>query len=411
MFSKKQLIILGLILAILFHFAFYFDLYGPSNKLVASYPKFFFAFGSVLIMIFLYFGTYWRRDLKGNSITFLFDLLVFWVFICFFRSLLEIRNPKELIPFLFYNYNGLSLFPVLFFIVGINLNYFNSVNKILLIYLFLAALISFFFINYFEFQIFLLMPLFYVILTIPLRSAWARILIIIISVSVVVVSLTNRAGTIRIAASYCIVFAYYIMMNVKISKKLINIIVFCLLMVPMISLYLGLQGQSVFQMTLGNKESSSQLNPYADTRTFLYYEVFQDIKNSDAILFGKGMNAGYYSESFHTFSRTIVEVCFLQILLKTGIVGFILYVSIIISAIFKALSKSKNLFLKSLGLLLVVYTVMMFIENQIAYNLINVVIWIVVGMCHSPALRELSNKEIKDLLMDPKMKNYRNATN
>ncbi len=411
MFSKKQLIIISLILAILFHFAFYFDLYGPSNKFVASYPKFFFAFGSVLIMIFLYFGTYWRRDLRGNSITLLFDLLVFWVFICFFRSLLEIRNPKELIPFLFYNYSGLSLFPILFFIVGINLNYFNSVNKILLIYLFLAALISFFFINYFEFQIFLLMPLFYVIVTIPLRSTWTRILIIIISLSVVIVSLTNRAGIIRITASYCIVIAYYIMMNVKISKKFINVIVLSLLMIPMISLYMGLQGKSVFQITLGDKESSSQLNPYADTRTFLYYEVFQDIKNSDAIIFGKGMNAGYYSESFNMFSRTIVEVCFLQILLKTGIVGFILYISIIISGIFKALSKSKNLFLKSLGLLLAIYTVMIFIENQIAYNLINVVIWIVVGMCHSPALRELSNEEIKDLLINPKFNSKLKAIN
>lgn len=39
----------------------------------------------------------------------------------------------------------------------------------------------------------------------------------------------------------------------------------------------------------------------------------------------------------------LVEVSFLQILLKTGIVGFILYITIIVSAIFKALSKSKNL--------------------------------------------------------------------
>jgi hypothetical protein len=103
------------------------------------------------------------------------------------------------------------------------------------------------------------------------------------------------------------------------------------------------------------------------------------------------------SESFETYSRPVVEVAFLQILLKTGIVGCLLYMSVIISAIFKALSSSRNVFLKTLGLLLASYMVMFFIENQIAYNLLNVVIWIVIGMCHSKALRELTDQEVYDL--------------
>ena len=95
-------------------------------------------------------------------------------------------------------------------------------------------------------------------------------------------------------------------------------------MVPVVSLYLGMKGQSVFQIVLGEDTNGySQLNPYADTRTFLYYEVFQDLKLNQAFIFGKGMNAGYASDAFQTLSRQVVEVGFLQILLKTGIVGFI----------------------------------------------------------------------------------------
>jgi hypothetical protein len=192
------------------------------------------------------------------------------------------------------------------------------------------------------------------------------------------------------------------MFYLKINKKLLNIIVFCILLIPVISLYLGTKGQSVFQMTLGQNEGAySQLDPYADTRTFLYYEVFQDLRFNKAFLLGKGMNAGYMSEAFQTYSRPVVEVSFLQIILKTGVVGFLLYISIIVSAIFKAIGKAKNLFIKSLGLLLAGYVIMVFIENQIAYNLLNVIIWIVIGICHSDELRGMDDKTIKSLLIQP----------
>jgi hypothetical protein len=210
--------------------------------------------------------------------------------------------------------------------------------------------------------------------------------------------MTNRAGVLRILIGFSIVIAYYVIKYAKMNKALLNVIVFCVLLIPFGSLYLGIKGQSVFQMMSGDDERSySQLDPYADTRTFLYYEVFLDLKHNDAFLLGKGLNAGYMSESFETYSRPVVEVAFLQILLKTGIVGCLLYMSVIISAIFKALSSSRNVFLKTLGLLLASYMVMFFIENQIAYNLLNVVIWIVIGMCHSKALRELTDQEVYDL--------------
>ncbi len=110
-------------------------------------------------------------------------------------------------------------------------------------------------------------------------------------------------------------------------------------------------------------EDYSQSDLSADTRTFLYYEVFQDLKFNNAFVFGKGIDGGYASEIFQTFSRSTVEVGFLQILLKTGIVGFLAYFAMLFSAIFKALGKSKSIFMKCLGLLLSSYVLMLFIEN------------------------------------------------
>ena len=129
-------------------------------------------------------------------------------------------------------------------------------------------------------------------------------------------------------------------------------------------------------------------------------EVFEDLKITKAFVFGKGINGGYVSNSFETLKREVVEVGFLQILLKSGILGFLLYITLIISAIFKALNKSKNLFMQFLALLLSGYVLMFFIENVIGFNLFNIIIWLVVGMCHSEELRGLNDKEIRELFLN-----------
>lgn len=400
MFNKKQLVIISLILGILFHFLYHFNLYGPQFNILQSPIKYIFAFGSIFIMIFLYLGTYWRTDLMGSITRWVYDLFVTWIIICFIRSLVEIQTSRDILTFLFTNYMGLSLFPVLFFIVGLNARYFFSVNKILFTYFILAAILSFFFLSYFEFELqhFLLLHIFYIIIIIPLCKHSGKLLIILISISIVASSLTNRAEIIRITTSYLIIVLYYLLYYKKINKKFVYTIVFLLLMIPIVSLYLGIQGQSVFQiMSIRDTGEYSQLDPYADTRTFLYYEIFQDLKLNESFLFGKGLNAGYYSESFNTLSRPIVEVGFLQIILKTGIVGFLLFIIVIISSIIKALGRSKNLFIKSLGLLLSIYTIMLFIENILAYNILNIVIWIVIGMCQSVSLRSMNDHEIVNL--------------
>lgn len=402
MFSKKQLIQLSVLFALIFHFIFYFNEYGPGLGFLQNTLVFLFAFGSILIIIFVYFTTHWRVEMRGKPILWVYELFILWILICFVRSMLEISSTTELKQFLLSNYMGISLFPAFFFIAGINKRYFYTLNVLLFIYLVIATIVSLFFLRYFELQLFLLFPIFYLIVTIPMRATWEKLFILLVSISIVVFSLTNRAGVLRILLSYSIVMAYFVMHYLNIKSNALKILVFCILLIPLISLYLGVKGQSIFQMTLGQNEGAySQLDPYADTRTFLYYEVFQDLSYNKAFLLGKGMNAGYLSEAFQTYSRPVVEVSFLQVILKTGIIGFLLYISIIVSAIFKAIGKAKNLFIKSLGLLLASYLIMMFIENQIAYNLLNVVIWLVVGMCHSDELRGMDDKTIRSLFIQP----------
>lgn len=401
MINKKTLVIFSLILAIIYHFVFYFGLYGyPFNESLTNINGLL-ALASALILIFVYITTNWRSDLKGNIMLKIFDLMILWIFICYFRSMLNINGAQEWKSFLFGNITGLSLFPPLFFVVGINLKYFSQVNMMLLIYCVLTWVFSLFFLHYFELQFFLLLPIFYIIVTYPMQSSRNRILTFIISVTIVVTSFTNRAGILRILFSYLIIVIYYIILNIKLNKKLINIVIFCVLMSPLYFIYLGINGENIFQaLSENNAQGTGQMNFIADTRTDLYDEVLQDMQISKTFIFGKGINGGYVSDSFETFNRTAAEVGFLQILLKSGIVGFLLYMTLFISAIFKALSKSKNLFMKYLGLLLSFYVLMFFIENILAFNLFNIIIWSVVGMCHSEGLRDLNDEEIKELFLN-----------
>lgn len=403
MISKKNWVIVSIILAMIFHFIFYFDIYGrPLRSSIVHWNEVLGLF-SALIFTFLYIGTKWRVDLKGSFIIKIFDLMILWIFISYFRGILNHKGIDELKDLLFDPYIGLSLFPALFFIVGININYFSTINKMLLIYCVLVWVFSLFFINYSELQVFLLMPIFYIIVTYPMQSSRNRILTLIISVTIVVTSLANRAGVLRILISYLIVVIYYIVLKIKISKKLINILMFCILISPFYFLYLGINRKNVFEVVLGTNNAEGGFGPEnlkADTRTFLYTDVFQDMNMNKAFIFGKGINAGYATDSFETFNRTVVEVGFLQILLKSGIVGFLLYMALIVSAIFKALNRSESQFMKYLGVLLLSYVLMLFIENIIGFNLFNIVVWFVVGMCHSQELRGLNDEEIKDLFLN-----------
>lgn len=399
MLSKKTLVFSSFFLALFYHLILYFGSYGPSLGDTIANANSFLALASSMILIFIYFTTKWRYDIRGTFVMILFDMMIVWIFFSYFRSLFNVYRVYTLKELLFSPYVGLSLFPLLFFMVGVNRLYFFLVNKILFLYCIIIFVFSLPLVTYFELQFFLLIPLFYVIVTFPLQTPRDRIITFVITVVVLITSMTNRAGVLRIFISYASVIIYYIVLKIRVNKKIINVIVFLVLMIPFYLLFLGVKGKDVFKMVLGeNKEGGyRQENMRSDTRTFLYVDVFIDLQINKAFLFGKGINAGYASDDFETYNRTAVEVGFLQILLKTGIVGFILYMALIISAIFKALNHSENQFIKYLGMLLSGYVLMFFIENMIAFNMLNIIIWLIVGMCHSRDLRELNDEEIRDL--------------
>lgn len=181
-----------------------------------------------------------------------------------------------------------------------------------------------------------------------------------------------------------------------------------MILIPFYFLYEGvISKNSVFQrISSGNGTEIT-----ADTRTFLYEEVITDLIKSKTLLIGKGANSTYFSEYFtlnegDTNKRLTVEVGFLSLLLKGGIIAVILNFLIFFYAIFLVFFRSNNYYAIALGYFLLVHVVLIFVENVTAYSLYNFIVWFCVGFCLNNKFRQLNNKQIKVLINGKSLREF-----
>lgn len=173
--------------------------------------------------------------------------------------------------------------------------------------------------------------------------------------------------------------------------------------VPFYLLLQGIQtGESPF-VKYRPETSNEELTD--DTRTFLYREVFADLKKNNALLMGKGSNGAYYSPYFDengedTAYRLSPEVGILAMLLKGGAITVLLNLTILLTAIYLALFRTNNYFVLSLGFMLIIHTIILFITDYLDYSSYNVALWFFIGVCLTKPVRHLNNMEIKNFLLN-----------
>ena len=167
-------------------------------------------------------------------------------------------------------------------------------------------------------------------------------------------------------------------------------------------------GFSIFEYAESNKlfMMDSEKEGEGDTRTFLYQEVFDDLTDNDAWIFGKGINGKYYSDYFaskHTEGgdheeRIQSEVGFLNILLKGGQIQTLLYIILLALAVYNSFFRSNSKFMLILGLILLTHFVLLFMEEYIKYDLYNILIWMLIGMALSPSCLEKDDDYFEEQL-------------
>ena len=247
----------------------------------------------------------------------------------------------------------------------------------------------------------LLMPVIFLIPQLLLQKNKDVLLIILCSGFMFYTAFKLSIRTMMIREILLFVCAIAISFYARFRFKSILIMAFLTLATPFVLVYQSTsEGTSPFYLFLSDLADTDLRT---DTRTFLYTELYEDLVFENQLLTGKGSDGRYYSEYFSEVegdasTRLNIEVGILGILLKGGLIAVFLNLLLLLSAIFYAFFRSRNIYVVSLGFILLIHTVLLFIENVVSYSTYNFVIWLFIAMCFATPVRMMTNAEIKYLL-------------
>lgn len=169
--------------------------------------------------------------------------------------------------------------------------------------------------------------------------------------------------------------------------------------------------------TVGYEHVSSiiaSMIEFQDSRTFVYKELFEDLSSTNEEFFGRGALGTYYSQFFENTrkyflvmgtgwagdvpDRITIEVGYLQMVLKGGFTLLILNIVIYIKAIYVAVFKSNNKFVKRLGYYILVISILSLVSFRPAFTPTFMFFWMAIGTVLSKKHRMMSDDEINKLI-------------
>jgi hypothetical protein len=141
----------------------------------------------------------------------------------------------------------------------------------------------------------------------------------------------------------------------------------------------------------------------ADTRTFLFEELYADMSDHD-LLVGRGALGTYHSTYFEytaelglagdSPTRSIVEVGYLQMILKGGYIMMGLYLLILVPAAYLGIFKSNNIIARMSGYLILSYLLLWMITYPPTISPEYILLWMAAGTAMSTSARKITNNEI-----------------
>jgi hypothetical protein len=301
-----------------------------------------------------------------------------------------------------------SFIPLTFFL-GKNISIARLIFKYIITYLFVFGFlfIPLSFSTNQELYSRLMIPISLFILFIPyLKYKW-RLLVIIVAVISIAMVIEFRSNLIKIAFSVFVLLIYYFRNIIRVSW--IRLAHLSLFAIPIIFFTLAVTNRYNIFKEISKDEGYTTTNNLgeeenltSDTRTFLYVEVFNTINNSGSWFFGSGAAGSYQSDWFYNDGGAIngkrygCEVGMLNILLRYGLVGVIIYFLILFIVSFQAIKNSSNILSKMLGLFVAFRWTYSFVEEYTQYDLNFYFFWIVVGLISSLQFRRMNDLEVRN---------------
>jgi hypothetical protein len=406
--KSNRKVIVSLMLALVYQILI--ELIKPAGLSIANFLIALFVWSSCFLTISTFYSHY--RIIKNIFpiyAFYLFLIIVSWNILCILRSAIEDIGS---ITTQFGNaYSSLALLAPFFIIFSVEKDNLRNLYNFLaqLIFIGIPAYLLYFFAfgetnneTYNNAYLILFYGTVFLIPLIPFQIPQKKILILFGSLFLFYLAILTdtRIMFVRIIGLYMAVLTIFLYDRYR--MKVILFVAFLTLTLPFYFIVESTEsGQSAFEKYLpeaGNEDLS------VDTRTFLYMEVFQDLEQNNSLLFGKGSNGSYFSAYFveeegDSSNRLSVEVGVLAMLLKGGIVSVLLNLILLFIAIYLAFFRSNNLFILSIGLMLLIHTLLLFIENPLSYSVYNLILWFFIGVCFSKEIRLMEDNEIKNILI------------
>jgi len=235
---------------------------------------------------------------------------------------------------------------------------------------------------------------------------WSLI-VYLLCVTVLVADVSSRSNVIKVSVSLLLL----VMMKLR-RLGLMPLIWFwrwILIYAPLVLFSLGVLGVfNVFNMdeymrdvTVLDSYGDEGEDLKADTRTFLYVDVLNTAKKYNSWLIGRtpahGNETEFFvevTEFFRKGERPINEAAILNVFTWTGAIGVFLYFAIFARASYLAIFLSNNEFAKAMGMLCAFNWAYSWVENGNFFNAAYFAIFLVVGMCLSPAFRGKNDIEM-----------------
>ncbi|MDP4206420.1 MAG: hypothetical protein Q8859_10545, partial [Bacteroidota bacterium] len=336
----------------------------------------------------------------------------FWLFWNIFGFIYGLFVAKDYFDwkFLFLSSFSFSLIPLAFFFgknIPIALNIFRFVLKYLFPFGFL--LIPLTFITNEELYSRIMIPVSLFILFIPyLKTKWKILIVLVMLISILMV-IDFRTNIIKIGVSLGLLSLYYFKDFIRqYWLRAIHILMF---ITPLTLFTIGIWGNYDIFANLAEKENytitddkGTDENLFSDTRSFLYSEVLSTLKGNGNWFIGESSAGSYHTDWFYDEGGAIndkryeSEVGILNILLRNGIVGVIIYSLLLFTVSYIAINRSNNQLAKILGLYIAFHWALSFIEEYTQYDLNFYFLWLVIGLVSTSSFRSINDRAISYFL-------------
>lgn len=227
-------------------------------------------------------------------------------------------------------------------------------------------------------------------------------------------NLGTRTNIINFIFFISILILYYVKPLLNYLKKILAIILWS---TPIILLTLGLTGTfNIFKIgeiydtsiSISGGIKKGERNIFTDSRTSIYQDVFNELTEKDAYIWGLSANGKTNTSlvdltnadfsNIYRDGRPGTESGILNQIQYGGAIGFFIYSILFIYGAYLAIWKSKNDFTVLVGLWISYKYMLSFIEDRMATNIHYLFIIITISICYNYKIRNLDNIHIKNLV-------------